>query len=183
MQRRLKRINLCEGWEKPPGLYPEDYLRAIKEWLEDRQTRARQPFTVEEWYDFGSLWVCWPLPPEYRVHADPPDGEPEPEVILRLRISEEFKLSVSFYPPDHLASDVELDLDIEVELDRRSVERHHRYLFDEMGCGEGFVVVDDLDIFAADSAAFLQEVLSNFGIDLYCPVRSLAAVTASDSPG
>jgi hypothetical protein len=42
-----------------------------------------------------------------------------------------------------------------------------------MGCGEGFEVVEDLDIFDADSASFLQEVLVHYGIELYCPVASI----------
>jgi hypothetical protein len=59
---------------EPPGPHREDYLRKIKEWLEDEQTQARQALEVLDWYDLGYLWVCWPLPPEYRVHAGSPNG-------------------------------------------------------------------------------------------------------------
>ncbi len=196
-RRNLKRLNLREGCPEPVGPQPADYLRKIKEWLEDGRTQARQALEVMDWYDLGYLWVCWPLPPEYRIPASRPgegrqeqvtcsedaagraDAEDEEtdetaqQVVLRIGINEEFRLWVDFNPPDHDALDVELDLDVKVQLDPRSVELHHRYLFDEMGCGEGFEVVKDLDIFEPDTATFLKEVLARFGIDLYCPVTSI----------
>src|SRR5262245_57592559 len=97
--------------EEPPGPCPEDYLRKIKEWLEEERTQARQALEVLDWYDLGYIWVSWPLPPEYRVHAGPPetaygelspDGpaaaedETERDVILRVGITDELKLWLDF---------------------------------------------------------------------------------------
>jgi hypothetical protein len=201
MRRELNRLDLRKD-DDPPGPQPEDYLRRIKAWLEDERTKARHSIDVEL-DNPRCVWVCWPLPPEYQVHAGPPDDEPqdqaargecspdqlaaaedeEPEgsarqVILRIGVNDEFKLWVDFYPPDHEALDVELDLDVRMQLERRSVELYHRYLFDVMGCGEGFEVVGDLDIFEEDSAALIKKELSQFGIDLYCPVRSIGDALA-----
>jgi hypothetical protein len=72
-----------------------------------------------------------------------------------------------------LALDLELDVHRKVRLDPRSVELHGRYLYDEMGCGEWFRVMDELDIFTADSASLLKHALADFGIDLYCPATSI----------
>ena len=75
MRRRIgNRLDLRKGWVEPPGPQPGDYLPKIKAWLEDGRTQARQAFEVLDWYDLGYLWVSWPLPLEYRVHAGPPDG-------------------------------------------------------------------------------------------------------------
>jgi hypothetical protein len=41
------------------------------------------------------------------------------------------------------------------------------------GDAAGVVVAEDLNIFEADSASFLKQVLANFGINLYCPVSSI----------
>ncbi|HQU43500.1 MAG TPA: hypothetical protein PK867_11860 [Pirellulales bacterium] len=229
-KRRIRnRPELRKGWREPPGPNPEDFVGVIKEWLEDGRTKARQALQVVDQYDVDylwaycsrpdtrnrpiwasvigppldyELWVCWPLPPEYRVAASHPNdgrqkqvvcsenardqpsaeddgaeneeaGGPTLQVILRIGINDEFKLWVKFLSPDENALLLELDIDEDVQLDPESVELHDRYLFEQMACGEGFEVVEHLDVFEADSASFLKEVLARFGIDLYCPVTSI----------
>jgi hypothetical protein len=227
-KRVLKRKNLRKD-DGPTGPEKEDYIAEIKKWLADDRTKARQGFEVVDSYGvdylwaYGSrsntrerppwaciigppfndeLWICWPLPPEYRVSASQPnerrpeqgvcsgdapgqpsaeeDGAkykdayvPTPQVILRVGIDDELRLWVKFLSPREHAFLLELDIDEHVQLDPDSVELHDDYFCEQMGCSARFPVLEDLDIFEADSASVLKAELARVGIELYCPVTCL----------
>jgi hypothetical protein len=194
MRRILNRLDLRKNHEEPPGPQPVDYLRMIKTWLQDERTKAPFPLQDIDLSDyFLCLWVLFPLPPVYqgtwstgslaggqreadrrppgpKAGDDAGNEEPERMITLRIWLDELFSLDIDFELPHQqiYAS----------ELEPSETEPHKLYVYEELGLEEDGSVLKNVDFFDEDSATLLNEELSRFGIDLYCPVRSIGDALA-----
>jgi hypothetical protein len=174
---RMELRRLKEGGEPIPTgpFYPEpgDYIRAISRLLQDGRTKSEEGVLIQ---DVG-CWslICWDLPRRYRPRPDDEDAEyPGMTVVLRIKVTDEFELAVGL----HSVADQERDLAIEDKeeddsVDEAEVKVHARYVREAFGCSDDEVVLSGVDVRDADSAVRLKDALARFGIDLYCPVRSL----------
>lgn len=152
---------------------PGDHLAAISRLMQDGRTTSEQGILVQH----VGAWVlaCWDLPREYRPRPDVEDAEhPSMTVVLRVRVSDEYELTVDFYS----VADQERDLAIEHKeeddsVDEAEVEAHARYVREAFGCSDNEIVLSGVDARDEDSAVRLKDTLARFGIDLYCPARSL----------
>lgn len=169
---RLDRLTMRRH-DGPFDPEPGDYVDAISRLMEDGRTTSEQGILVQH----VGYWVlaCWDLPRQYRPQPHDEDAEyPSMTVVLRVKVSDEFELTVDFYS----VADQERDLAIEYKeeddsVDAAEVEAHARYVREAFGCSDDEVVLSGLDVRDGDSAVRLKDTLAGFGIDLYCPVRSL----------
>jgi hypothetical protein len=91
-------------------------------------------------------------------------------ITLRIWLDEVFSLDIDFELPHQqiYAS----------ELEPSETEPHQLYVYEELGLDDDGSVLNNVDIFDEDSATMLKEELSRFGIELYCPVRSIGSALA-----
>jgi hypothetical protein len=152
---------------------PGDYADAISRLMQDDRTTSEQGILVQQMGDW--VLACWDLPRQYRPQPDDEDAAyPGMTVVLRVKVSDEFELTVGFYS----VADQERDLAIEYKeeddsVDAAEVDAHARYVTEAFGCSDDEIVLSGLDVRDGDSAVRLKDTLAGFGIGLYCPVRSL----------
>jgi hypothetical protein len=182
-RRRLTRLDrlTMRCHDGPFDPEPGDYVDAVSRLMQDGRTTSGQGILVQH----VGYWVlaCWDLPRQHRPQPHDEDAEyPSMTVVLRVKVSDEFELTVDFYS----VADQERDLAIEYKeeddsVDEAEVDAHARYVREAFGCSDDEIVLSGLDVRDGDSAVRLKDTLARFGIDLYCPVRSLKEALVSTS--
>jgi hypothetical protein len=146
------------------GPQPEDYIAEIKKWLKDGRTRSRGPFSVMQFNDPWSLVVDYPSTSECCDSAGVPCEAPPSVAAASREVSDEADSTDE--------SEGEEGPHIPL-LDLRIDDAYMLSVVEEVSNEDSYERLDNLDIFRADSATVLKEVLADYGIDLYCPVASI----------